>query len=275
MSESALSGRDVFIVDGARTPFLKARTGPGPFHAADLAVACGRALLLRHELAPDAFDEVIVGCVGPTVDEANIGRIVALRLGLSERTPAWTVARNCASGMQALDSAAKDIATGRADLVLAGGAEAMSHAPVVLGERMVSWLGRWNTARSFGQRVATIGSLRPAFLAPVIGLLRGLRDPVVGLNMGQTAEKIAWMFGITRQQMDEFSVESHGRVAAAADGGHFDAELTPVYDTHGNLYAADYGLRRDSSVEMLAKLKPFFEFCDGFHSVYLEIQPTN
>ena len=123
------SGRPVFIVDGARTPFLKARGLPGPFKASDLAVSAGRALLARHAFAPDQLDEVILGCIIPGADEANIARIVSLRLGCGKAVPAWTVQRNCGSGMQALDCAALDIACGRADLVLAGGTEAMSRAP--------------------------------------------------------------------------------------------------------------------------------------------------
>src|SRR5476649_2158841 len=105
--------RDVYIVDGARTPFLKARGKPGTFSAADLAVNAGRELLSRQPFAATDLDEVVLGCVMPTPDEANIGRLVALRLGCGEAIPAWTTQRNCASGMQAIDSAAKDIASGR------------------------------------------------------------------------------------------------------------------------------------------------------------------
>jgi len=109
--------RPVFIVDGSRTPFLKARNKPGPFTAANLAVNCGRALLSRQPFEPPAIDEVILGCVMPNADEANIARVVGLRLGIGKDTPAWTVQRNCASGMQALDCAAMEIASKRADLI--------------------------------------------------------------------------------------------------------------------------------------------------------------
>ena len=126
-------GRSVFLVDGARTPFLKARTGLGPFTGSDLAVNAGRALLMRQPFEPDAFDEVIVGAAMPSADEANIGRVVSLRLGCGDKVPAWTVMRNCASGMQALDSAAVNIMAGRSSLVLAGGTDAMSHAPLLYG----------------------------------------------------------------------------------------------------------------------------------------------
>ncbi|HZZ94858.1 MAG TPA: acetyl-CoA C-acetyltransferase [Usitatibacter sp.] len=255
---SAQDRRRVHVVDGARTPFLKARTGQGPFTGSDLAVQAGRALLLRQPFAPDAFDEVILGAALPSADEANIARIVSLRLGCGNDVPAWTVMRNCASGLQALDSAAVNIMAGRAELVLAGGTDAMSHAPLLFGSAMVNWLAQWYAAKSTGQRAALAVRFRPAFLAPVIALLRGLTDPVVQLSMGSTAEIVAKRFGITRTMMDEYAVESHRRTASAQDEGRL-TEVEPLYGPDGTVYAQDDGVRRDSSVEKLAKLKPVFE----------------
>ena len=254
-----LNGKNVYIVDGCRTPFLKVRGVPGPFKAADLALAAAKPLLARQSFPSSAFDEVILGCVAPTADEANIARIVSLRLECGESTPAWTVARNCASGLQALDSAATNIAVGRSDLVLAGGTEAMSHAPVLFSTEFVRWLGQWTQARTLPAKIKTIGQLRPGYLTPVIGLLRGLTDPVCGLSMGQTTEKIAHRFGITRQQMDEYANTSQHRLAKAADEGLFSNELTAIFDHHGNHYDFDDGVRRDSSLEKLAKLRPVFD----------------
>lgn len=260
MSDGAMNhqGRPVYVVDGARTPQLKSKGAPGPFAAGDLAVGAGRPLLLRQPFEAAAFDEVILGCVMPGPDEANIARIVALRLGLPQRTPAWTVQRNCASGMQALDSAFHDIAAGRADLVLAGGVEAMSRAPVLLNDAMVTWLAQWNAARSVGGRARALAQLRLTHLAPVIGLLRGLTDPLVGLNMGQTAENLAYRFNISREQMDAFALESHRRLAAAQDEGRL-GEIEVIYDNAGKVYAHDDGLRRDGDMGKLAKLKPAFD----------------
>lgn len=252
-------GRKVFIIDGARTPFLKATGQPGPFSAGDLAVVSGRPLLARQRFSPSAIDEVILGCVAPTADEVNIARIVSLRLGCSEQTPAWTVSRNCASGMQALDSAAMSIALGRSDLVLAGGTEAMSHAPVLFSTDFVRWLGAWSGAKTVMAKTKSLRHLRPQHFAPVSGLLRGLTDPVCGLSMGQTAEKIAHRFNISREMMDRFAMRSHQRLARAQDSGVFDNEIEPVFDTAGNVYRHDNGLRRDSSMEKLAKLRPIFD----------------
>jgi len=130
----------IYVVDGARTPFLKSRNRPGPFAASDLATDVGRALLLRQPFAPTELDEVILGCAAPAPDEVNIGRVVALRIGCGYKVPGWTVMRNCASGMQALDSAIDSMRVGRSQLVLAGGVDALSRAPLLFSDAMVAWL---------------------------------------------------------------------------------------------------------------------------------------
>src|SRR5471030_874395 len=186
--------KNVYIVDGARTPFLKSRNKPGPFSAGDLAVAAGKILLTRQPFAPGALDEVILGCASPSPDEVNVGRVVALRLGCGNKVPGWTVMRNCASGMQALDSAMVNIQVGRSNLVLAGGVDALSRAPLLLSDAMVLWLANFYAAKSFGQKAAAVARLKLAYLAPVIGIMKGLTDPIVGLLMGQTAENVAHHF---------------------------------------------------------------------------------
>lgn len=257
IQKSKIQGRAVYVVDGARTPFLKAK-GVGPFSASDLAVLAGAALLNRQSFLPSHLDEVIIGAAMPGPDEANIARVVALRLGCGNGVPAFTVMRNCASGMQAIDNAAIQIASGRCDLVLAGGTDAMSHAPLLFNQKMTAWLSRWFVAKSFGKRVALLTQLRPAYLAPVIALMRGLTDPIVGLNMGQTAEKVAYRFNITREQMDKFASDSHQRSIQALATGKLN-EIVPLIDNRGQIYAEDDGVRSDSTVERLSRLKPFFD----------------
>jgi len=249
----------VYIVDGARSPFLKSRNRPGPFSASDLATDAGRALLLRQTFDPPQLSEVILGCAAPSPDEVNIGRVVALRMGCGQKVPGWTVMRNCASGMQALDSAIANLRTGRSDLVLAGGVDALSRAPLLFSDAMVVWLASWYAAKSLGQRAALLAKFRPGYLAPVIGLMKGLTDPMVGLLMGQTAENLAYRFHITRREMDEFSARSHQKVLAAQKAGRFDGEIVPLYDAAGKVYAADDGVREDSTADNLAKLRPFFD----------------
>ena len=249
----------VYVVDGARTPYLKVRAEPGAFSAADLAVAAARPVLARMPFAPSEIDEAIVGCVIPAADEANIARIIALRLGLGKQTPAFTVQRNCASGLQALASAYERIALGQAHLILAGGTEAMSRAPVQWNLAMVGWLGGLLRAKSVPARVKAIARFRLAYLKPVYALLLGLTDPLVKLNMGQTAEVLAHRFQIGREQQDEYALQSHQRLAAAYDAGQMQAEVATLYDTRGNFYAEDSGLRRDTTLDRLAKLRPVFD----------------
>jgi acetyl-CoA C-acetyltransferase len=249
----------IYIVDGARTPFLKSKNKPGAFAASDLATDAGRELLLRQPFAPPDLDEVILGCAAPSPDEVNIGRVAALRMGCGHKVPGWTVMRNCASGMQALDSAINNIRAGRSNLVLAGGVDALSRAPLLFSDAMVMWLSSWYAAKSVGQRAALLARFRPGYLAPVIGLMKGLTDPIVGLLMGQTAENLAFRFDITRREMDEFSARSHQRVLAAQKAGYFAHEIVPLYDKKGTLYAEDDGVREDSTPENLAKLRPFFD----------------
>jgi len=251
-------GRPVYIVAGNRTPFLKSRGRPGPFRASDLAVAAGKALLARQPFAPQALDEVILGCIIPGPDEVNIARLVALRLGCGKQVPAWTVQRNCGSGMQAIDSAATDIAFGRADLVLAGGTEAMSQAPVLLPTQSVELLGAWQQARTSRERLRLLTRLRPAHFRLVFGLHQGLTDPVVDLSMGQTAEILARRFSVSREDMDAYAVESHRRLAHAQDEGWLE-EIEPLFAPDGTVYDHDDGVRRDSSMDRLAKLKPAFD----------------
>jgi acetyl-CoA C-acetyltransferase len=249
----------IYIVDGARTPFLKSRNRPGPFAASDLAADAGRALLLRQPFLPSELDEVILGCAAPSVDEVNIGRVAALRMGCGNKVPGWTVMRNCASGMQALDSAIDAMRAGRSNLVLAGGVDALSRTPLLFSDALVAWLSSWSAAKTVGRRAALLAQFRLRHLVPVIGLMRGLTDPVVGLLMGQTAENLAYRFGITRGEMDEFAAQSHARALAAQREGRFAREIVPLYDRAGNVYEADDGVRDDSTPANLAKLRPFFD----------------
>src|SRR5918992_230163 len=255
--------KPIYVLDGARTPFLKSKNRPGPFSAADLATQAGRALLAKQKFSPDELDEVILGCAAPSVDEVNIGRVAALRMGCGQKVPGWTVMRNCASGMQALDSGISNILAGRASLVLAGGVDALSRAPLLYGDKMVLWFSEMASTKSVAQRMALFARLPvKSVLAPVIGIMKGLTDPMVGLLMGQTAENVAYRFGITRGQMDEFSVRSHERVIKAQDEGRLapgGGEVEALYDTKGNVYTLDDGVRRDASIQNLAKLKPFFD----------------
>jgi acetyl-CoA C-acetyltransferase len=253
-----VNGRPVYIIDGSRTPFLKAR-GVGPFTPVDLAVQCGRPLLLRQPFAPDAFDQVILGCVNVIADEMNPARVAALRLGMGEAMTAFTVQINCGSGMQSIDTAYRYIQNGTSDLILAGGTEALSYAPLVFRRSAVEWYLRLFGTRNFWSRLGVFAGIRPSFFKPIIGLERGLTDPIVELNMGQTAEVIAHLFNVTRRDADQYSAESQQRLARAQTDKVFEGEMEPAFGRDGKVYDFDDGVRADSTADSLAKLKPVFE----------------
>jgi len=196
-SHAYQAGRPIYIVDGSRTPFLRAAGRPNEFSASDLAVAASRPMLARQPIEPMDLDEVVLGCAMPSSEEANIGRILALRLGCGNDVPGWTVMR-------------------------------FANVPL------------------------------KAFMNPVIALINGLNDFTIDTNMGQTCEIVAHRFGITREQMDEYAVRSHLRLAKAFDDGLME-EIATLYSPKGKVFDEDTGLRRDSSTEKLAKLKAVFD----------------
>lgn len=249
--------KPVYVIDGLRTPFLKAK-GRGPFSASDLAVLAGRELLARQPFAATDLDETIIGCVMPNENEANIGRLIGLRLGCGNDTPGWTVQRNCASGMQSLDCALKDIQLGRADLVLAGGTEAMSRAPLLFRPEMIDWLTQWQKAKTAQQKISALIQFKLKYLKPIIAIINGLSDPLYGLSMGQTAEILADRFNITRAEMDQFAFESHEKAEEAKKLGYLN-EITPIFSDKGECFTTDTGVRADTTAEQLAKLKPMFD----------------
>lgn len=251
--------KPVYIVDMSRTPFIKAEQGPGAFSASDLAVAACEPLLLRQKFLPTELGEVVTGCIIPSSEEANISRVISLRVGCGKEVPAYTVQRNCGSGMQALDSAMKDIRLGRHDLVLAGGTEAMSRAPLLFNAEMTRWFSRFASSRTFSQKLKTALQFRPKFLVPEIALLKGLTDHTIRMNMGHTAEEVAYRYNITRDAMDAYALQSHARAIQAQNNHSLSNIVSLINPINGAVISVDNGVRADSSAEKLAKLKPIFD----------------
>ena len=253
----------IAIVDGIRTPFCKSGTDLKGFSAQKLGSLVIRELLERTELNGDLVDEVVMGCVANPVDAANVARVASLMAGLPEQTRGYTVSRNCASGFESITSAYEKIVSGASDVIVAGGTESMSNIPLLYNRHMTAFFVNMMKSRTWYQKLKTTLSFRPHFLTPVIGVVSGLSDPVCGLNMGQTAENIARQCGITRQEQDQFALDSHLRALAGREKLNEEIMAVPVQPKFKTVCSVDNGPREGQSLEALAKLRPYFDRHSG------------
>jgi acetyl-CoA acetyltransferase family protein len=254
------SDRDVVVVGGVRTPFAKAGTLLKDLSAVDLGRIVVREAVERAEIDLEAVDEVVVGNVANPPEASNVARVIALEAKLPRRTPAFTVNRNCASGLESLVEAVYRIRSGDAELIVAASVESMSRIPFFFSaEAQAIWTDAARAKGSAG-RIAALARLRPRHFKPVIGLLQGLTDPVSGLNMGETAEALAREFLINREEQDAFALRSHRLAASAWSEGRLSAEVVPVpipprYETAAD---RDNGIRENQTLEALSRLRPAF-----------------
>lgn len=252
----------VYLVDGKRTPQVKAGAELKEIAAPYLGHYLIRHLVDKYALPHDQIDEVIIGNTGTPAKYPNVGRVIALEAGLHKKTSGYSVHRNCASGMEALAQAYDKISSGRSDLIFAGGVESMSQMPLIYSKQMTEFFAKlMNPKATPIQKLAILSTFRPHYLNPVIAIEQGLTDPFCGKNMGQTAETLARELGISRLEQDEFANLSHHKAAAATREGKFREEILPI--TAGSrldkMIADDIGFRANSTVEGLGKLKPYFE----------------
>ncbi len=248
----------VAIVHGCRTPFARSGTVFRDLTALDLAKAAVRELLERSEIDPALVDTVVMGQVVPSAKAPNLAREVVLGAGLPPSVPAHTVNRACASASQAIADVASAILLGHAEVGIAGGAESLSDVPILHSRRMAQMLVEASRARSLGARLRPFAKLRPRDFIPDTP---ALAEPSTGLTMGQSAEKMAKENGISREEQDRIALASHRNAAAAIDDGRLPPELCrvivpPRYET---IVEADTLVRRDTSLESLALLKPVFD----------------
>lgn len=250
------------IVDGVRTPFSKMGTDLARLGPEELGRIVVSSLLTKTGLNPALIDEVIFGCVGQPADAANVARVIALRAGIPEHVPAFTVHRNCASGCEAFTQAYEKMLAGRGEIFVVGGTESMSQVPLLYTHQAAAKFAKLSRARSIGQKLGAMLSFRPSDFKPRIGLQLGLTDPVCGMNMGETAEVLAREHGITREKQDAFALESHQRAIAARE--KLEQEICPIYPPSTKaVMTNDNGPRKEQTMEALAKLKPVFDRKNG------------
>jgi len=234
---------EVVITSAARTAVGRYGGSLRDVAPTDLGAIAVEEAMRRARIEPDAVDQVVFGnVIHSAPEDMYMARVVAMKAGIPKEVPAFTVNRLCGTGVQAIVSAAQTIATGEADVAVAGGAESMSRGPY--------WMpnARWGARMGDAQVVD-----------PVVG---GLTDPFDNIHMGVTAENLAESHGISREAQDEFSVESHRRAAQAQEQGRFDEEIVPVElrsKKGPSEFVRDEHVRPDASVEGLAKLKPVFK----------------
>lgn len=248
----------IAVVDGVRTPFVKAFTLFNELPAKELARVAMSELIQRLELDPDLVDELVLGSVATTTDAPNIARVVSLLAGLPQSKRAVTVSRNCASGIEAATTAYEKIFAGQDEVVLAGGAESMSNVPLAYRKSIQNFLLGLRKLSPW-ERITAAWRVRFDFFRPVVGLTASLTDPVCGLSMGQTAEVLAKEFHVSRRDQDEFALMSHRR--AAEGRSRLAEEIVPVHvgPRYETVVEEDNGIRENQTLEALAKLPPYFE----------------
>jgi acetyl-CoA acyltransferase len=251
-------GRRAVIVAGLRTPFVKAGTDFAQLDVLDLARSVTVELLQRTGLDPNDVDHVIYGNVTRPVQYTNLARELVLAAGLPKRTPADTVTLACASACQAITDATNLIERGYAEVVVAGGVEMLSNVPVALSPPLARALVAASQSKSLAARVKSFGGLGVADLAPVAP---SITETSTGLSMGQSAELMAKLNGISRADQDAWALGSHRKAVAAWQDGRMEEEVAPVYvvNNGGRAVARDNHIRADTSAEKLAGLKPVFD----------------
>ncbi len=252
------AGRRAAVVAGLRTPFVKAGTDFKDLSAVDLGALVVNELVVRSGLPPKEFDSVVFGQVVPSTTVTLIGREMVLRTQLPRSVQAHTVSRACATSIQATTDAADQIRLGHSDLAIAGGAESVSDAPIFASRPLAQALVEVSRAKNLADRVKILARLRPKDLTPVPP---ALKEPTTGLTMGESAEQRAQKNGISREAQDALAQQSHARAAAAWEAGKLDGEVmhVPVPPRYDRVSARDNIVRKDTTIEALAALRPVFD----------------
>lgn len=244
------------IVDGRRTPFTKAGTELAELDVLDLGQVAATEVVERSEIDPAQIDQIIFGNVSRPVKYHNLAREIGLSIGAPRSVPAFTVSMACASACQAATNGIDAIERGYADVVLAGGAESLSNVPIQYGDKLARALVGAAQARTIPAKLQSFAEIRPADLAPVAP---GIRETSTGLTMGESAELMAKLNGISREAQDELALRSHRNAARAAQECKVSQEVVPVYRPDGQPVTADNHVRPDTSAEKLAQLRPVFD----------------
>ncbi|UCC26457.1 MAG: acetyl-CoA C-acyltransferase FadI [Gemmatimonadales bacterium] len=245
------------IVAGVRTPFAKSGTVLKKFTAVELGRMAVGELVARSGVDPATVDELIYGTVVHDPHAGNIAREVGLTT-LPKTVHAHTVSRACATSNQAIVAGANLIEVGQATAIIAGGAESLSHIPILVSDRLSERLVALSRAKAVGARVRTLAGIRPGDLVPK---QPQIAEPTTGETMGESAERMAKANGISREDQDRWALRSHQRAAAGTDDGRLTSEIVRTYlpPDYENVVSSDNGIRSDTSLEKLSSLRPVFD----------------
>ena len=252
----------IAIIDGLRSPIAKANGKLNDLSADTLGAIITKELVLRNELDYKQFDEVIMGNVAQPSKAMNIARVMAIRAGFPQSTPAYTVHRNCASGMQSISSAIEKIHSNQGDLYLVGGMESMSNIPLLYSDEFRSFITKFTYSKSISEKFKLLTTFRLGFLKPTVGLISGLTDPISGKIMGITAENLANEFKISREEQDLYALNSHLKAQKAIESGRLKDEIHPIMTKNASIIDDD-GIRFNQTIEALSKLNPIFDRLSG------------
>jgi acetyl-CoA acyltransferase len=258
MSQFAASPRRIAVVAGIRTPFARSGTSYDDVTAVELGGMAVKELIARYDIDGDSVDELIYGTVIPSVTRPNIAREVVFEAGLPMRVPAASVVMACASSNRAITDAAEKIALGLSQSIIAGGSECLSDVPILFSRKFTKRLMRLSKAKSAAAKAKVFAGFRLSELSPNPP---AIAEYTTGESMGQSAEKMVKENRISRAAQDELALRSHQRAAAGWDAGVLGAETfpVPIPPKYEGMETRDNNIRRDSSLEQLARLKPVFD----------------
>lgn len=264
--------RDIFIVDGYRTPFCKFGTDLADEETAHLGISPAKYLFTKTGVDPKTVDHVIFGCCNQPANQiGNISRFIGVRSGVPEEVPAVTVHRNCASGFEAITYAVDKAQSGKGDVFLVGGVESMSRAPFLYSYEAAKKFTKLSRSKSLSQKLAAASKFRFNDFSPQVSLKLALVDGLCNMGMGHTAELLAREHNITRYEQDEFAEWSHYKALVARQTLILANEIAPFNCTEDNCIRSfknktilrDNGMRDDADTNKLGKLKPVFDRKEG------------
>lgn len=254
-----MSQERIAIIGGVRTPFARARTAYAKMSAAQLGGIALKETVSVTGIDPKLIDEVYFGIVSAPAEGSNIAREALFDSGLPPTIPCTGINRYCASSLEAAAGIAAKISAGQIGIGLAGGVESISSIRALFSLEATDFFQDIGKAKTMGQRLQLLSRFKPGFLAP---LAPGIKEPTTGLTMGQSADLMAREFKVTREEQDQYALESHQKASKGWDNKFFQSHVCKVPTPDGKVIERDTDVRADASLEKMSKLRPVF-YKDG------------